>query len=335
MKHLISILILISGICLGQKTYYLLPENQSFKLCEKYENELVKLEEFKFDYTELYAFDADELVIVNNDSKKFHYGRIQNLKFEEILIQNFPEKFKINTIELKDEFVYLGGNWDSGELFYVFDVNSKEFHPVPIPKEVYQPGKAIDDILFLDEKIIVVDNIVEPKYLIEYSTKDLPHLKDGEFFKLPFNGAYEHIYKGSVNEEYLVLFSSTYSGWIGGGNHISILKSEDLNSNFSLSSIPKSFSQDYMQWNDFLVVKNKIFIAFRDKSLGVFTIKEQYFLKSENKDIRSYKDVSTNKIKMHSEFENKPIKLLPFDSDSIIVILENEKGQKSFELIKI
>lgn len=335
MKHLISILILISGICLGQKTYYLLPENQSFNLYEKYENELVKLEEFKFDYTELYAFDADELVIVNHDSTKFHYGRIKNSKFEEEVVREFPEKFRINTIELKDGFVYLGGNWSEGELFYVFDLKSKEFYPVPIPNEAYRPGKAIDDILFLDDKIIAVDNIVEPKYLIHYAIKDLPHLKDGEFFKLPFNGAYEHIYKGSVNEEYLVLLSSTYSGWIGGGNHISILKSEDLNSNFSLSSIPKSFSQDYMHWNDFLVVKNKIFIAFRDRSLGVFTIKEQYFLKSENKDIRSYKDVSTNKIKMHSEFENKPIKLLPFDSDSIIVILENEKGLKSFELIKI
>lgn len=335
MKHLISILILISGICLGQNAYYLLPENQSFNLYEKHENELVKLEELKFNYTELYAFDTDEMVIVNHDSTKFHYGRVQNSKFEEELVKEFPEKFRINTIELKDGFVYLGGRWSEGELFYVFDLRSEEFYPVPIPKEAYQPGKAIDDILFLNDKIIAVDNIVEPKYLIYYAVKYLPHLKDGEVFKLPFNGSYEHIYKGSVNEEYLILLSGTASGWVGFSDHISILKPNDLNWNFSLSSKPEQYSGDEIFWKDILLVKNKIFIAFRDKSLGVFTIKEQYFLKSENKDIRSYKDVSTNKIKMHSEFENKPIKLLPFDSDSIIVILENEKGQKSFELIKI
>lgn len=53
MKPLIIILILISGICLGQNAYYLLPENQSFNLYEKQENELVKLEKLKFDYRTL------------------------------------------------------------------------------------------------------------------------------------------------------------------------------------------------------------------------------------------------------------------------------------------
>lgn len=335
MNYILFIIILISGICLGQSTFYLLPENQSFNLYEKQENELVKLEELKFDYTELYAFDADELVIVSNDSTKFHYGRIKNSKFEEEVVKEFPEKFRINTIELKDGFVYLGGSWSEGELFYVFDLKSKEFYPVPIPDEAYQFGKAIDDILFLDNKIIAVDNIVEPKYLIDYSLKNLPYLKEGQVFKLPFNGPYEHIYKGDINEDYLVLLSTTYSGWIGGGNHISILKMIDLNSNFSLSSIPQSFSQDYIQWNDFLLLDNRIFIALRYNSLGVFTIKNQYFSKSENKETRSYKEVPLNKIKKHLEFEKQPIKLLPFNSDKIIVILEDVQSQKSFALIQI
>lgn len=335
MNYFLSIVILISGICLGQNKYYVLPENQSFNLYEKQENELVKLEELKFKYTELYAFDADELVIVNDDSTKFHYGRIEHSKFEEKLVKVFPEKFKINTIELKDAFVYLGGSWSDGELFYVFDLMSKEFYPIPIPKEAYQPGKAIDDLLFYENRVIAVDNIVEPKYLIDYSLKDLPHLKEGQVFKLPFNGSYEHIYKGDINEDYLVLLSGTASGWVGFSDHISILKLDDLNLNFSLSSEPELYSTDVILWKDILLVKNKIFIAVRDKSLGVFTINDEYFPKSENKELRSYKDVSINKIKTYLELEKQPIKLLPFNSEEIIVILEDMKGQKSFELIKI
>ena len=339
MNYLFSIVILISGICLGQNAYYLLPENQSFNFYEKHENELVKLEELKFNYTELYAFDNDELVIVNNDSTKFHYGRIQNSKFEEEIVKEFPENFRINTIELKDGFVYLGGSWSEGELFYVFDLKSKEFYPVPIPDEAFKIGKAIDDILFLDDKIIAVDNIREPKFLIDYNSEELPELKTSKTFSLESNGTDEHIYKGDINEEYLILLSETVSGYIGFSNHISVLKSSDYNQGFSMDSRKKpEFNSPFLNWNDILLKENKIIIACKEKGIGVFEIKNKYFKKRKHKhldDVWFNDIVNQNKIKYKIQFENKPIKLLPFDSDSIIVILENEKGQKSFELIKI
>src|SRR5690606_15130763 len=172
MKNLFFIIFMISGYAFSQSNYYLLPNQNQFNLYEKSGPELLKLESLLFQYTELYAFDKNELVVVSNDSTKFHYGKILNKKFKEELIQEFPDKFIINTIELKDQFVYLGGSWGEGELFYVFNLETKQFHSVPIPDEAFQPGKAIDDILFLEDKIIAVDNIIEPKYLIYYSTKD-------------------------------------------------------------------------------------------------------------------------------------------------------------------
>src|SRR5690606_29228098 len=254
MNYFLSIVILISGICLGQNKYYVLPENQSFNLYEKQEDELIKLEELKFKYTELYAFDADELVIVNDDSTKFHYGRIKHSKFEEKLVKEFPEKFKINTIELKDGFVYFGGSWSDGELFYVFDLNSKEFYPIPIPDEAFKIGKAIDDILFFDEKIIAVDNIREPKFLIDYNSEELPGLKTARTFQLESNGTYEQIHKGDVNEHYMILLSETVSGYIGFSNHIMVLKTSDYSQGFSVDSRKKSeFNSPFVHWNDILL----------------------------------------------------------------------------------
>jgi hypothetical protein len=332
--HLIIIL-LFTQFLFGQTNYYLLPTGNDFNLYQKVGNDLEKLETLPFSYNELYAFDKNELVIVNNDSTKFHYGKIYEKKFHEEIKMNFPEKFIINTLELKDGYIFLGGNWDSGELFYVFDIKSKEFHAVPIPDEVYQPGKAIDDILFFEDKIIVVDNMIVPKYLIFYSALDLPQLGEGQVFKLPINGTYEHIYKGDINSEYLVLLSGTISGWVGSSDHISILKFNDLGSNFSISTKSDNNSFEYITLKDILLVNNRIYIAQKDKTLGILTIQEQYFKKSKNYDLRDYPTISLDKIKIHQELDNEPIKLLFFSEQKIIVITKDSKNQKHFQLVLI
>lgn len=329
MKNLFLIIILLFSQFSFSQNYYLLPDGNQFSIYQKKDNSLEKLHSLDFNYTELYAWDKDELVIVNNDSTKFHYGKIQNQKFEEILSQNFPEKFKINTIELKDEIVYLGGNWDSGELFYVFDVNSKEFHPVPIPKEVYQPGKAIDDILFLDEKIIVVDNIVEPKYLIEYSTKDLPKLKEGKVFELPINGTYEHIYKGNLNENYLVLLSETVSGYIGYSNHISVFKTNDFKYSFSINSrLKPKFQSPTEVWKDVLLVDDLVLVASKKNGIFKISIKENMFRVGNQ-------HISKNKLKPISNSPTNPIKLIPFSKEKMVVIFDEINGVRSFQIIEI
>ncbi len=338
MNYFLSIVILISGICLGQNKYYVLPEDQTFNLYEKQEDELVKLEELKFKYTELYAFDSDEFVIVNDDSTKFHYGRIKNSKFEEEVVREFQEKFRINTIELKDGFVYLGGSWSEGELFYVFDLKSKEFYPVPIPDEAYQIGKAIDDILFLKDKMIAVDNIMFPKFLIEYSLNELPELKNSNVIQLQANGTYEHYYKGNINENYLVLLSDTHSGYTGTSYHISVLKSFDYNQGFTVASKLKGRGNKYNSWNDILLLDEKIYVACKEDGVGVLNIKENYFGKTKhpNRDDIWFHNKLNQKAINYMDVQNGiPIKLLPFNSDTIIVILQNTKGQKSFELIKI
>lgn len=339
MKYFIPIIFYLSAFCCAQDSYYLLPNENSFNLYERIENELVEIDKLEFNYTDLYAFDKEELVIVNNDSTKFHYGRIKNSKFEEEIVNEFPEKFSINTIELKDGFVYLGGSWSDGELFYVFDLKSKEFYPVPIPDEAFKIGKAIDDILFLDDKIIAVDNIREPKFLIDYNSGELPELTSSKTFSLESNGTYEHIYKGDINENYLILLSETVSGYIGFSNHISVLISSDYNQGFSIDSRKNpEFNSPTVHWVDILLRGDTLLIACKEKGIGVLEIKNKYFKKSKHKhlkDVWHNNIVNQNKINYRIQFENEPIKLLPFNSEKIIVILNDSQNQKSFQLIEI
>ncbi len=338
MKYIILIGLFISGFCCAQNLYYLLPEGNSFYLYEKQENDLVQLEKLDFDYTELYAFDGEELVIVNNDSTKIHYGKIENNRFVEEVVEEFPKKFKVQTIELKDQFAYLGGIDLSNEFFYVFDIESKEFFSVPIPEEVKVIGKAIDDVLFLDKRMIAVDNIIFPKFLIEYDLKELPNLRSSKVTQLKYNGTYEQYKKGEINKDYLILLSDTHSVYIGTSYHISVLRSSDFDQGFSVSSKLKKSRNEYFTWNDILLVNNKVFVACKEKGLGVFEIMESYFKKEKHpklNDVWLNNKISQKKIQYIEAFDREPIKILSFSSDKIIVILNNPKNQKSFKLIEI
>lgn len=340
MRNLTVILfLLLVQIVFGQTNYFLLPQGHDFNLYQRTGEDLEKLEQMKFHYTELYAFDRDELVIVNNDSTKFHYGKIRNNRFQEEIVQDFPTKFMINTIELKDGMIYLGGSWNSGELFYLFDIQNRKFHSVPIPEKVYQPGKAIDDILFYEDKIIAVDNILVPKYLIFYNMEELPNLNSTLIVELKSNGTYEHISKGQIFDKYLLLLSNTTSGYIGMSDHLTILSTEDFTTGFSVDSRRKpGFQIPTLKWNDAILWKDKLFIASKEKGIGVLKIKESYLKQMDYKnsdDVFLNNKVSSKKIKYFEKTELEPIKLIPFSEHKILVIYQDGDNSYIFKMIDV
>ena len=110
------------------------------------------------------------------------------------------------------DYVLLGGKWSSGNNWYLLKITDGQYHKISIPIELFYPGKAIDDFIVLENKIIAVDNIVMPKYLIEYERKFLPRLDSAKIFKLEPNGTYESIQKAVSNEHYIGLLSGTTGG---------------------------------------------------------------------------------------------------------------------------
>jgi len=152
------------------------------------------------------------------------------------LVRSTEHKF--TCIAAKGNVVYLGGQYKKGEqeLFSVMDLTNADFTSpdftasslvavdVPLPEN--HRGKSIDDILVRDKTLILVDNIVFPKYLFEYDISAV-NPKHSATKKLPNNGTYEHIYKGDINEDTLVLFSGSV-GRRGVFRHISIIKGRDI-----------------------------------------------------------------------------------------------------------
>jgi len=119
-------------------------------------------------------------------------------------------------INHKDNVVYLGGSHtmfnEGGEMFGILDLSGADFQVVEKELPITTvPGKSIDDILILENRLVLVDNIVFPKFLFEYDISNPSNPIHQKTVELPNNGTYEHIVKGCLNEEWLVLFSSTCS----------------------------------------------------------------------------------------------------------------------------
>jgi hypothetical protein len=134
-------------------------------------------------------------------------------------------EYKYSSIACKNNAVYLGGQFGSrnSELFACIDLSDVDFTAQEIALPVISvAGKSIDDILIRNNSLILVDNIYYPKYLFQYdiSAPNSPnHILTEE---LPNNGTYEHIVKGDINDDYLVLLSSSI-GMYGAYKYITLL----------------------------------------------------------------------------------------------------------------
>ena len=129
---------------------------------------------------------------------------------------------KKNTVYLGGEYTFAGDNKVQGEMFSIINLNDPDFtltNPV-LPIKVV-PGKSIDDILVRDDQLLLVDNVIYPKYLIRYDITDPGDPKHVKTEQLPRNGSYEHIIKGDISGDNMVIFSTTF-GRMGGARHIRI-----------------------------------------------------------------------------------------------------------------
>jgi len=136
-----------------------------------------------------------------------------------------PE-YKYRSINAKGTAVYLGGRYkaNQGKLCSIMDAQTAEIKEIALPVR-FKQGKAIDDILIRGNDLYLVDNIVYPKYIFTYDISVPPFPRHANTRELEANGTYEHIIKGDINENYLLLFSSTV-GMRGYYQHISILQIE-------------------------------------------------------------------------------------------------------------
>ncbi|MCR5888618.1 hypothetical protein LRS06_12755 [Hymenobacter sp. J193] len=153
-----------------------------------------------------------------------------------------PSGLGVKTLLLDGDWLYLGGGisyWGRqhlnsqtepvGEYFSRLHLADDPAPLTPIPLPVaFGPGKEIDDLQRDAEgRLLVLDNVVMPKYLFLYQLQGQGLPQWLQTHPLVPAGTYETYERASWNEELVVLLSRTV-GEGGTGQHLSVLRRPDF-----------------------------------------------------------------------------------------------------------
>ena len=197
---------------------FIIPLNHKSLICKIENNEIREVGSFP-------KTTDSKSIIVNDEFICSIDSLITLFDIKGNLLKVINSDFEATSLNSKNKVVYFGGKssdngTNAGEIFAILDLGNKDFklENIQIPIDVSY-GKAIDDILIMKNKLILVDDIIYPKYLLEYEITDSKRPKHIETKELENNGTYEHIVKGDLNDNWLVLLSSTV-GMGGSSDHI-------------------------------------------------------------------------------------------------------------------
>lgn len=338
MKKLIAILTLFYSLtALGQNgvkgSYFLLLNNKSTISLNTFKNSAI-LEHKTFDITEKSIFTTDKksrVAILDTAQNSIVLYDFLLSKETNLTI---PYELKPKTILLFDSKLFIGGEMGK-EILIQYQIKKNQWEKLEVPEEVQMWGKAVDDLVVNDSLLIAIDNIVTPKYVLFYNLKSEAKAELVHFKELKHNGAYESIHQGRITETYIGLLSDTFSGYVGATNHITIYNNLDLTNSFALSS--NQNDKNYHNFTDFVLTKDKVVIASKEKGLGIFEIKESYFEKTNKySNRRSNRREDISKIK-YTKYNNQVITKLTLipNTSKIVLTLEDKKGIFSNEIIKI
>lgn len=241
---------------------FIIPLNDKSLICKIENNEIREVGSFpKTTYS--------KSIIVNDEFICSIDSLITVFDIKGNLLKVINSDFEATSLNSKNKVVYFGGKSNentrnAGEIFATLDLGNKDLKlkNIKIPIEVSY-GKAIDDILIINNKLILVDDIIYPKYLLEYDITDSKNPKHIETKELKNNGTYEHIVKGDLNDNWLVLLSSTV-GRGGSSDHI-VIEGKN-NGHISVHRKMKFIGDDETEtqksesFNDICLIDNMLYV---------------------------------------------------------------------------
>jgi hypothetical protein len=328
-----SVLALYGQNGLTSGNLFLLSKDQKTISINSFENNRIKeLKTFSISEKSIYTTDQQARVAILDTAK--NHVTLFNLNNSEEIKLTIPYTIKPKSILLADNNLFVGGEMGK-EMLVQYHIENKKWYQLEITNEIAVWGKAIDDLVVNDSLLIAIDNIVIPKYILYYRLNPTGKLNLSGYDQLKHNGAYESIHKGRITQKYFGLLSTTSSGYVGVTNHITIYKNLNLKSSFAISS--NQSDKDYQTFNEFLIIKDKVIIASKEKGLGIFEIKNSYFKKpTEFQDNRQNPRESPAKIR-YTKYENLVITnltLIPY-TNKFIITLENSEGKFNYEIMEI
>lgn len=246
----------------NKNTMFIIPLNHKSLVCKIENNEIREVGSFP-------KTKDSKSIIVNDEFICSIDSLITLFDIKGNLLKVIKSDFEAISLNSKNKVIYFGGKssdnrTNAGEIFAILDLGNKDFKlkNIKIPIDVSY-GKAIDDILIMNNKLLLVDDIIYPKYLLEYDITDSKNPKHIATKELENNGTYEHVVKGDLNDNWLVLLSSTV-GRGGSFDHIVIEGKTNghisVHREFQFNRKSKTEGQDLVSFNDICLIDNMLYV---------------------------------------------------------------------------
>lgn len=186
-----------------------------------------------------------------------------------------PGKYFPDSLSFVGQVLYLGGRTEvNGPSFGLYDLGAQlpQWSPIQVPTEVIRSGKSIDALLVDGHRLIAVDNIVTPCWLLVYdiSEPQLPKLSAVESLKE--HGPYEGVISASAGRDWIAVLTNTLSGWSGSHQHISFLDKSSLQERAVISTRRRSWEQDPYDWHDVVFWDSVLFVAAGMDGIGIIDL---------------------------------------------------------------
>ncbi len=177
------------------------------------------------------ADDASAVAVLAKDRRQAGLFTIEAGEpwlVEQLPMADLPPECEGHAVAAVEGTLLVGGRGRGGEaLWSRHGAGAVPWVEIPLPEHVRKFGKAVDGLLRSGEKLIVIDDIVLPKWVLEYDI-----LGGGQFglartVQLPSHTSYERIYHAAIGEPGIVLLSQCMNhGTVS--RHVWMLATESL-----------------------------------------------------------------------------------------------------------
>lgn len=188
-----------------------------------------------------------------------------------------PQDYKAAALAIKGPALYAGGNCGT-EVLGLFPIDEPDpaWVPLPIPERFRRHGKRVDDLIVDGDRLIAVDDIVVPQYLLLYDISAPLAPKLVSVKELPWHTTYEHIERGALGPTCLALLSSGVNHGTS-TSHVAFYERASLGPIGSISALRKRWhiepGQRARSWNDVAWCGEELLIAAGDDGVGLLDLR--------------------------------------------------------------
>jgi len=248
------------------KHYYILPRGKHSGVYANAGNDIIEIAPLSFPREgQITISDSGWIVYIARHGKRLSIARIDSSNTLTALPPIIlPGRYKAFATAIADDILYVGGNCGR-EVLGLFHLRDKhpEWISLNVPDEIKKRGKHIDELIIDDHRLIAVDNVVFPKWILTYdiSVPEKPCMMDK--IEISAHGTYENILDAALGNNWLALLSRTV-GRNGSFMHLGLYDKAGLSEYYSFPT--------KMPWRSITFLNDKLLIASGNKGIGILDL---------------------------------------------------------------